>query len=104
MEIAESGVRIAMLSGDAHALAIDDGSNSNYSSRPGPGFPVLHAAALDRRGKSKGGPYSHGTFPGGGQFALMTVEDTGNSLTVHWSGQNWKGEVIVAYTFQVHAE
>jgi len=57
---------LAMVSGDAHMVAIDDGSNSGYSSLGPAGFPVLHAAALDRPGSEKGGPYSHGAYPGGG--------------------------------------
>jgi phosphodiesterase/alkaline phosphatase D-like protein len=65
-----------MVSGDAHMIAIDDGTNSDYSTSGGGGFPVLQAAALDQGGSIKGGPYSQGAFPGGGQFGLMTVHDT----------------------------
>lgn len=92
---------LLMLSGDAHAIAIDDGTNSNFSDSAGPAFPVFHAAALDRRGRSKGGPYSHGTYPGGGQFGLVTVTDEGGAITVELSGRNWKGEEVVGYRFQV---
>ena len=64
-ELAEFLVReriddLFVLSGDAHMLAIDDGSHSGYANGGGPGFPVVHAAALDRRGSVKGGPYSEG--------------------------------------------
>ncbi len=98
--IADNGIEgLAMLSGDAHALAIDDGTNSNFSDAPGEGFPVFHAAALDRRGREKGGPYSEGIYPGGGQFGLMTVTDDGDGITVEWRGMNWKGEEIVSLTF-----
>ena len=92
---------LAMLSGDAHMLAVDDGSNNTFDSAgTGPGFPVFHAAALDRRGKVKGGPYSEGTYPGGGQFGLMTVTDSGPSIRVQWSGENYLGEVLVSYEFE----
>lgn len=98
--IAENDIQgLAVLSGDAHALAIDDGTNSNFSDGEGAGFPVFHAAALDRRGREKGGPYSEGIYPGGGQFGLMTVTDDGSDITVEWSGRNWKGEEIVSLTF-----
>jgi len=102
--IAANGItNLAMLSGDAHMLAIDDGSNNTFDSAgEGPGFPVFHAAALDRRGKVKGGPYSEGTYPGGGQFGLVTVTDSGSTIQVDWSGQNWKGEVVVAHSFTVN--
>jgi hypothetical protein len=90
---------LMMLSGDAHMVAIDDGSNSDYSTTGGGGFPVMHAAALDRHGSAKGGPYSEGSFPGGGQFGFVTVNDGGSAVEVVLSGRNWKGEEIVTYTF-----
>lgn len=66
---------LVMIAGDAHMVAIDDGTNSGYGGHQG--FPVLQAAALDRPGSVKGGPYSHGTFPGAGQFGLIEVTDRG---------------------------
>lgn len=92
---------LVMLSGDAHMVAIDDGSNSGYGPS-GAGFPVLHAAALDRRGGIKGGPYSHGAIPGAGQFGTLTVEDDGSdSVTVELSGRDWTGQTLVSHTFTV---
>ena len=37
--IADAGMNLLMLSGDGHMLAIDDGSNSNYSTHGEGGFP-----------------------------------------------------------------
>lgn len=53
---------LIMLSGDAHMLAADNGTNSCYAdSKYGDkGFPVLHASPLSNIGTTKGGPYSHG--------------------------------------------
>jgi len=51
--------RLVMLSGDAHMLALDDGTHSQYSTLPGAparGFVVAHAAPMDRRPTRKGGP------------------------------------------------
>lgn len=87
--------RLVMLSGDAHMVAIDDGTHNRYAPGGGPGFPVMHAAALDRSGSVKGGPYSEGTFPNplrsglqAGQFGLMTVRDTGGAeVCIDWSGR-----------------
>ena len=92
-----------MVSGDAHMLAIDDGRNNHFATDgEGPGFPVFQAAALDRFGSTKGGPYSHGTAPGRGQFGLVTVEDHGGeSITVTLSGRNSADEVLMAHTFTV---
>jgi alkaline phosphatase D len=94
---------LCMLSGDAHMIAIDDGTNSNYSDADGQGFPVFHAGALSRSGSEKGGPYSHGAFPGSGQYGLMSVEDQGgNEIKVEWSGRNLSREMI-KYSFDVKA-
>jgi len=93
---------ILMLSGDAHMLALDDGTNSDYSADGGSGFPVFHAAALDRPGHTKGGPYSHGMFPGGGQFGVVTVTDEGgNSIHVALSGRTWDGKELITYEYTV---
>ena len=51
---------IVMLAGDAHMVAADDGSHSNYSGLPGSSFPVLHASPIDQWTSIKGGPYSEG--------------------------------------------
>ncbi|MGH1491471.1 MAG: alkaline phosphatase D family protein [Acidimicrobiales bacterium] len=95
--IAAADVRnLIMVSGDAHMLAIDDGTNSGYASDGSPGFPVLHAAALDRPGSIKGGPYSHGAFPGSGQYGLLEVEDDGGStIGVRLSGRTWTEDELV---------
>ena len=104
--VVASGIdNLMMLSGDAHMLAADDGSNNTFASDgAGPGFPVFHAAALDRPGSVKGGPYSEGTYPGGGQFGLLTITDTGGAgVSVAFSGRNWEGTELVGYSFTVSA-
>jgi phosphodiesterase/alkaline phosphatase D-like protein len=92
-----------MLSADAHMLAIDDGTHSDYSGTGRAGFPVMHAAALDRPGSVKGGPYSEGTFPGGGQYGAMTVDDRGRELEVRLVGRDYRGDEIVSYAYSVPA-
>jgi hypothetical protein len=88
-----------MLSGDAHMVAIDDGTNSGYG---GAGFPVFQAAALDRPGGVKGGPYSEGTFPGAGQFGTLDVTDTGGDvITLTMTGRTWDGRELVEHTVDV---
>ncbi|HSM67521.1 MAG TPA: alkaline phosphatase D family protein [Ilumatobacteraceae bacterium] len=90
---------LIMVSGDAHMFALDDGSNSDYSAEGDAGFPVFHAAPLDRPGSIKGGPYSDGVFDGVGQFGLLDVVDAGDTISVTTTGTNWKGEVLVQHTF-----
>jgi hypothetical protein len=85
---------LVMLAGDAHMVAIDDGSNNRFA--PGGSFPVIQAAALDRQGSTKGGPYSEGVFPGGGQFGLMTIEDLGSEVHVRLEGLTWEGRLLTS--------
>jgi phosphodiesterase/alkaline phosphatase D-like protein len=89
---------LVMLAGDAHMLAADDGSNSDFSSSGGAGFPVLQAAALDRPGSSKGGPYSQGTHPGAGQYGWLDITDTGtDTIGVSFEGRTFDDEVLVRW-------
>jgi hypothetical protein len=103
--IATAGIdNLVMVSGDAHMVAIDDGSNSDYSTDGGAGFPVLHAAALDRPGNVKGGPYSEGAFPGGGQYGLLDIDDRGSEVTVTLTGRTWDGKTLVELRYTVAAD
>ncbi len=65
---------------------------------------MFHAAALDRRGSAKGGPYSEGAYPGGGQFGVVRVSDRGGpSITLELAGYDWTGSELVSYRFTVPA-
>lgn len=81
--------RLIILSGDAHMLALDDGTNSQYAegaTTPGP--VVMHAAPLDRWPRTKGGPYSHGSSTRNQQFGLLEVDDDGVSVKVTLTGRD----------------
>ena len=94
--------QLLMVAGDAHMIAIDNGTNTHYSAVGDTTFPLLHAAALDRPGSVKGGPYSEGVYPGGGQFGLIEVIDEGGDVVkVTLSGHDWTGAVIIEYAFFV---
>jgi hypothetical protein len=96
--------RLLMLGGDGHMVALDDGTNSDYSSTGAGGFPVLHAGALDRLGSAKGGPYSDGIFPGSGQFGVLrVVDDGGKKMRVTFEGRTWDGRTLVERTFVLRA-
>jgi hypothetical protein len=91
---------LLMLSGDAHMVAIDDGSNNRYATDGDGSFPVMHAAALDRRSEVKGGPYSEGAFGGSGQFGTVSIRDRGKSrVEIILEGWDYRGERLVSYTF-----
>jgi hypothetical protein len=94
---------VLLLAGDAHMVAIDDGTNSDYSTIRAGGFPVMHAAALDRPGSVKGGPYSEGAHGGAGQYGLVDVRDDGTTISVSLDGRTWDGRSLVSYEFSMEA-
>ena len=89
------------ISGDLHALAIDDGSNNLYATSGRPAFPLMVAAALDQTPSSfQGVNYSLGQHPNGGQFGLMTVDDRGgSSVHVRLSGRNADNHEVTGLNF-----
>jgi hypothetical protein len=105
--IKESGLvdHLIMLSGDGHMVAIDDGTNSNYASDRAPNegaFPVIHGAPLHRYPRTKGGPYSHGSYAPkrwfpllqAKQFGLMDLEDDGSRIGIELSCRDSKGIIL----------
>jgi hypothetical protein len=90
--IAELGINnIVMIAGDAHLLAIDDGSYTDYSTNGGKaGFPLMQSSPIAQYGSSKGGPFSHGCFSykyyRNYQYAMMHVEDTETKICFYWYG------------------
>jgi len=95
---------LVMVGGDAHMVAIDDGTNNTFATYTGePGFVVFHAGALDRPGSLKGGPYSEGAVPGGGQFGVVEISDDGETMLVRLRGLDWQGRILVEYSFTVGA-
>jgi phosphodiesterase/alkaline phosphatase D-like protein len=91
--IAEQRIdNLLMVSGDAHMLAFDDGTNTDFSTAQLGGFPLFHAAAIDRPGSVKGGPYTGPVIPGGGQFGSVEVRDDGRAVEVTLTGWDWQGE------------
>jgi hypothetical protein len=92
--------RLVVVAGDAHMIALDDGTHTDYSTSGAGGFPLLQAAALDRPGSVKGGPYSGGIFPGGGRFGeIQVVDDGGDTLEITLRGLTWDGQLLVEQTF-----
>lgn len=82
-----------ILSGDSHMLAIDNGSNSDFSTGHTNLFPypMFQAAALNQFGSYKGGTFSEGYYPNPdasyGQFGLVDVVDVdGDSVCITFTG------------------
>jgi hypothetical protein len=86
---------LLMLSGDAHMLAYDDGTHTDYSTSGRGGFPLFHAAALDRVASVKGGPYSGPVVPGAGQFGLVEVHPREDGVHLVLLGIDWRDRVLL---------
>ena len=106
--IKENAIKgVCILHGDAHMLAADDGSNSDYATGGGAPLPVLAAAPLDQDGSIKGGPYSQGVYKplrGEGCFGLVSVLDQGDHLRVIYSGRNHLNQQRIGLSFDVRAQ
>ena len=68
---------VAMISGDMHGLAFDDGTNSDYATGGGAPIILMHAAALTSNPSAKGGPYAVGPIVGNQQYGILEVYDNG---------------------------
>jgi len=105
--IKEHNIRgLCILHGDAHMLAADNGSHSDYATGGGIPIPVLAAAPLDQDGSIKGGPYSQGVYKplrGEGCFGLVSVLDRGERIRVVYSGRNHFNHEKVGLTFELAA-
>lgn len=101
--IEQAGVHnLLMISGDAHMVAIDDGSHNTFATSGDPSFPVFQAAPLDRPAGTKGGPYSEGEYAASGQFGLVQVDDDGTEVVVTLVGRSWTGQDLpVSWTWRV---
>jgi hypothetical protein len=95
---------VVLLAGDMHALAFDDGTNSDYATGGGARLIVLHAAALTADPSSKGGPYSGGVLPGLAQYGILEVYDTGGpSVACRFLGMHAREGEKLSYIFSASA-
>lgn len=82
---------IVVISGDMHALSLDDGQGTN-SYLAGVRIPVFHGAALAQSGSSKGGPYRVGAgtvtpSQGLGRYGVFDITDTGANISAVFRGR-----------------
>lgn len=79
--VANGAGRVFWMHGDAHMLALDDGTNG-----PG-GAPVFGAAPLGRANSTKGGPYSGGTVTATqNQFGTIHATPTALGWSITFKG------------------
>jgi len=94
--IRDEKIPLFILSGDAHMVAMDDGTNSDYAIGGGAPIRVFQAAAIDRPGSYKGGPYSQGYSRESGQFGVVQVSDEGgDNICFDWYAINKSGKTVV---------
>ncbi|PQM29395.1 hypothetical protein CVO77_00195 [Sphingopyxis lindanitolerans] len=80
----QSGKAFAMVHGDIHALAYDDGSNNSWG-----GFPVYACGAIDSPPNVRGGPFSGGYSTGAARYMRLDKSYyPGGSLTT-MEGRIW---------------
>ncbi len=73
--------RAMIVSGDMHALAYDDGTNSEG------GIPVLQSAPISRSNSSKGGPYTTGPIQASPyQYSRVEVTETAGGVSLRSIG------------------
>lgn len=98
--------RVLVFSADAHALAIDAGSNHDFATGGGEPLPTFQAAPLDRTPDSViygAATYSKGWFNSNGQFGTMAITDSGGaSVGVLWKGYDSSGSQLVQHSFSVN--
>jgi len=95
---------LAILHGDAHMLAADDGSHSDYADGGGAKIPVMCGGPLDQNASIKGGPYSQGVYrvkKDEGCFGLIDLTDDGKTVRVKFSGRNNENVEKIALEFAV---
>lgn len=103
---------LCMISGDAHMIAIDDGSHSGYAENRKGGFPIFHSATLSSIPSWKGGPYSKGKtdnkkgrgIAGRSQYGIFEVRYENDQLHARWEGKRakkgGKAEVKITHDFK----
>ncbi len=91
---------VAILAGDMHALAFDDGTHSDYATGGGAPLTVLQAASLTQGGSIKGGPYSGAPVAGSPQYGILEVYDSGGpSIACRFIGMRAGEGRKMTYTF-----
>jgi phosphodiesterase/alkaline phosphatase D-like protein len=91
---------VVIVSADMHALAFDNGTNSDYATGGGAPLTVLHAAALSRGGSVKGGPYSGGAIPGDRQYGILEIYDNGGpSVACRFLGMRAGEGLMMSHIF-----
>jgi|GEM_PF-1916387 len=92
--------RVVMIAADMHAVAADDGTNNVFGTGSLGGWPVWHAAPLNRSNSTKGGPYTSGPFASSnGQYAVVDVTDDGSEVTLTFRAYDGTDTLLTTEVF-----
>lgn len=96
--ITANAVRLVYIHGDLHRLSADDGSGNSWG-----GFPMIGAAPLDQTADPAGAEAaSEGFYPASSgsqnQYGWFDVTDSGDTLTVAYTGYTADGTARVSYS------
>lgn len=94
--------RFFVLTGDTHALAMDDGTNGDFATGGGGAVREFTASPLDTSTGTWSATYSSGYIQNVGQFGIVEITDTGSStVSVTWTGMRADGTVLTTLSFNM---
>lgn len=92
--------RICILSGDTHAVGLDDGTNGDFATGGGAPVREFTASPLDQFTGTWPATYSSGYILNVGQFGIMEVVDTGGpTITINWTAMLHDGTTLSTMSF-----
>jgi phosphodiesterase/alkaline phosphatase D-like protein len=94
--------KVMVLTGDTHALAIDDGTNGDFATGLGGAVKEFTASPLDQSSGTWPATYTSGYFTNNGQYGVVEFVDTGGStITVNWTGKRDTGATLTTLSFNM---
>lgn len=92
--------RICILSGDTHAIGMDNGTNGDFATGGGGPVREFTASPFDQPPDVWPATYSGGYILNRGQFGMMEVVDTGSpSITINWTAMLHDGSTLSTMSF-----
>ena len=92
--------RIFVLSGDTHAVGLDDGTHGDWATGGGGPVREFTASPLDTSTGTWTATYTSGYILNTGQFGIVEITDTGTStIGVTWTAMKADGTVLYTMSF-----
>jgi alkaline phosphatase D len=95
--------RLFILSGDTHAVGLDDGSHGDWATGGGGPIREFTASPLDTSTGTWTATYTSGYILNVGQFGIVEVTDTGGStVDINWVAMKSDGAVLYTMAFTIN--